>query len=70
MLLVEDDPDLRQLLQDVIAAAGHTADCVMTCAGRLPDSYISGAPGADAIGDSRSAKGGERQPQLLQPANT
>jgi CheY-like chemotaxis protein len=30
MLLVEDDPDLRQLLQDVIAAAGHTADCVMT----------------------------------------
>jgi DNA-binding response OmpR family regulator len=30
MLLVEDDPDLRQLLQDVIEAAGHTADCVMT----------------------------------------
>ena len=30
MLLVEDDPDLRRLLQDVIAAAGHTADCVMT----------------------------------------
>jgi two-component system OmpR family response regulator len=30
VLLVEDDPDLRQLLQDVIAAAGHTADYVMT----------------------------------------
>jgi DNA-binding response OmpR family regulator len=30
MLLVEDDLDLRQLLQAVIEAAGHTADCVMT----------------------------------------
>jgi DNA-binding response OmpR family regulator len=30
MLLVEDDPDLRQLLQYVIEAAGHTADCVVT----------------------------------------
>jgi DNA-binding response OmpR family regulator len=30
MLLVEDDPDLRQLLKYVIEAAGHTADCVVT----------------------------------------
>jgi DNA-binding response OmpR family regulator len=30
ILLVEDDPDIRQLLLAVIETAGHTADCVMT----------------------------------------